>query len=352
MAIATPPTPAHPLLARMAAARAEHPRLRSRDLAAALGVSEAELLDVRVGADVTRLRPDLAQMLEALPAVGRIMTLTRNEAAVHERRGTYTEGSVKGHVGLVVGPDIDLRLFPKSWSAAYRVQVQAGPRRLDSIQVFDAHGTAVQKIYAESESDTAAWEALIEALRHDDQTPGTLEVRPAPAPKGTAIPETFDRDAFLTEWSAMRDTHHFHGLLHSNKLAYGTAFEVAEGRFSRRLPTDVALRLLHAAADDGLSIMVFVGSRGCIQIHTGPVERIVARGGWTNVLDPHFNLHLKQAEVAQAWAVTKPTDDGDVTSVELVDRHGVVVVRFFGTRKPGVPEQPAWRTLVDALPSA
>ena len=112
-----------------------------------------------------------------------------------------------------------------------------------------------------------------------------------------------------------------------------------------------SLQLLEAAAEQALPIMVFVGNRGCIQIHTGPVRRILARGGWTNVLDPDFNLHLKESEVASAWAVSKPTEDGAVTSVELLDAHGTVLVRFFGERKPGKPELVAWRTLVDGLPS-
>jgi putative hemin transport protein len=337
------------LLARADAAKAEHPRLRPRDLALHLGVSEAELLDARVGADVVRLRPDLALLLERLPGVGRVMTLTRNEAAVHERRGTYQKGWVRGHVGLVVGPEIDLRLFPTHWVAAYRVVVHAGTRTLDSIQVFDAHGVAVEKIYAEGDSDRAAWEALIADLTHEDQAPGTFFALAEPAATPPVMAESFDRDAFLSGWAELSDTHHFHGLLRTHQVSYGAAFTVAEGRFTRRLPVSIALSLLEQASETSLPIMVFVGNRGCIQIHTGPVKRILARNGWTNVLDPDFNLHLKDDLVASAWAVSKPTDDGVVTSVELLDENGGVLVRFFGERKPGKPELPAWRALVDGL---
>jgi hypothetical protein len=37
--------------------------------------------------------------------------------------------------------------------------------------------------------------------------------------------------------------------------------------------------------------MCFVGNRGCIQIHTGPVKNIKIMGPWLNVMDPGFNLH-------------------------------------------------------------
>jgi putative hemin transport protein len=53
--------------------------------------------------------------------------------------------------------------------------------------------------------------------------------------------------------------------------------------------------------------------------------------------------------IAQAWLVRKPTDDGIVTSVELFDGSGEVIAMFFGERKPGNPELPAWGTLVSEL---
>ena len=340
------------LATRARALQAEEPRLRARDLAARLGVSEAELLDVRVGADVTRLRPDMRHLLKKMPGVGRVMCLTRNDAAVHERRGTYTKGSMHGRFGLVVGPDIDLRLFPAHWCSAYRVQTQAGNRKLDSIQIFDAHGTASQKIYAESSSNGEAWEALIAELLHEDQSAGQLSVEPIPEAADLSVPEEFDAEGFLEEWAGMQDTHDFFGMLRRSKLPYGTAFAVAEGRFTRRLDTGIAQTLLEKAAEQELPIMVFVGNRGCIQIHTGPVKRIMCRNGWTNVLDPAFNLHLRDELVHRAWAVTKPTSDGPVSSVELIDDQANVLVRFFGERKPGRPELAAWRALVDSLPTA
>jgi putative hemin transport protein len=98
--------------------------------------------------------------------------------------------------------------------------------------------------------------------------------------------------------------------------------------------------------------MVFVGNHGMIQIHTGPVVRIVPTGPWINVLDPDFNLHLREDAVAEAWLVRKPTRDGVVTSVELLDARGGLIATFFGARKPGKPEDPRWRALADGLAAA
>ncbi|OGX91525.1 hypothetical protein BEN49_19590 [Hymenobacter coccineus] len=117
----------------------------------------------------------------------------------------------------------------------------------------------------------------------------------------------------------------------------------------RRVPTAAIDGALRASAAQGLGIMLFVASRGCIQIHTGPAHQIVPTGPWLNVLDPDFNLHLKLEDVAESWVVQKPTADGVVTSLELFDARGRNLLLMFGQRKPGAPELAAWRTLVAAL---
>ena len=71
---------------------------------------------------------------------------------------------------------------------------------------------------------------------------------------------------------------------------------------------------------------------------------------WLNVLDPGFNLHLREDRVANAWIVEKPTSDGVVTSVEAFDGDGELMAMFFGARKPGAPELERWRELVRELP--
>ncbi|MET0530456.1 MAG: ChuX/HutX family heme-like substrate-binding protein, partial [Microvirga sp.] len=61
---------------------------RSRDLATELGVSEAELLASHDGPEVVRLGGEMSDLIHALPELGEVMSLTRNDAAVHEKVGT------------------------------------------------------------------------------------------------------------------------------------------------------------------------------------------------------------------------------------------------------------------------
>ncbi len=333
--------------------RQAEPNLRIRDAAKRLGTSEAALLATRLGKPVTeggveRLTGPWPDIIGAVGGCGETLALTRNDAVVHERHGVYGELSVTGHVGLIVGEDIDLRIFFGPWSHGFAVseETKMGPRL--SLQFFDAQGDAVHKIYATDATDKAAFLALIARFRNAAQSPA-FEAKPAKPAEAPRPDSEIDIGGLRRDWSALQDTHDFFGMLRKFKVAREQAFRLAGSAFAERLPDDAARRLLTIAAETEVPIMVFVGNHGMIQIHTGPVKKLLATGPWFNVLDPNFNLHLREDAVASAWLVRKPSVDGTVTSVELFDKTGELLVSFFGKRKPGVPELETWRALAESL---
>jgi len=317
------------------------PRLRIRDAAARLGSTEAAL--VALGG-ARSLRPDWPALFAALPEVGGIMALTRNDHAVHERHGRFEEVSAgAGHI-LVLGPDIDLRLFPNRWKFGFALE---GER--PSLQIFDAAGHAVHKIFATDATNWAAWARLLDRFAAPDAA-APPEHAPAaePAPAETPV----DGHALRQDWLGLRDTHDFFPLLRRHKATRRQAFRAAGEDLALRLAPGAARATLELAAAREVPVMVFVGNRGAIQIHTGPVRRLVATPGWFNVLDPTFNLHLREAGVAECWRVVKPTEDGAVTSIELLDAAGETVALLFGARKPGQREREDWRALASDVAEA
>ena len=352
-ATATPtPRPAFPAPADVSRLRSEFHRmkteqnLRDRDAAAALGVSEGETVAAFIGEHVVRLRPEFIEIVEALPALGRVMALTRNNAAVHEKDGQYETLSHSGTIGLGLGKDLDLRIFYHQWAYGYAVETPAenGPRR--SLQFFDKAGTAVHKMFLRTHSDVAAYEALVARFRADDQTPGQHVVA-ADAPKAETPDADIDAAAFQRDWLAMTDTHQFFDMLKRHGVSRAQALRLAPDGHAQQVSAASVRTLLEDAASTDLPIMVFVGNAGMIQIHTGPVKNIRVMGPWVNVLDPGFNLHLREDLVDTAWIVRKPTSDGIVSSLELLDASGMVIAMCFGERKPGQPEREDWRqTLV------
>src|SRR3546814_8316419 len=93
--------------------------------------------------------------------------------------------------------------------------------------------------------------------------------------------------------------------------------------------------------------MIFVGSPGMVQIHTGPVTTLKQVGPWFNVLDPGFNLHLRDGDITEAWVVRKPTRDGIVTALEVYDAEGRQIAQMFGERHDGEKELADRRTLME-----
>ncbi len=344
----TTPDPAA-LAAQYDALKESEPKLRIREAAHRLGAAEVQLTALGcANGSATRLQPDPKTLLTDAPAFGRVMALTRNEHAVHERSGPYSEPGIFGPMGQVAGKDIDLRLFLNHWKRLFAVN-ENGRR---SLQIFDAAGRAVHKIYLEETSDVAAFDAFIEKTRHENSAPAE-PVEPVTEPKPDLPDDEIDREALRAGWRGLQDTHEFHGLLRKHHVGRRQALRLVEGEFALPIePASSGERLLHAAAASQLPIMVFVGNPGCIQIHTGPIAKIARYGDWINVLDPDFNLHLRDTAITHAWVVRKPTKDGFVTSVECYDAPGELVIQFFGARKPGQPELEEWRSITALLQTA
>ena len=326
------------------------PKLRIRDAAERLGTSEAALLATQVGQGVTRLRCDLPAIFQGLNALGRVMALTRNEWAVIEKHGVYDQVDIGQQVGLVLTEDIDLRLFPPRFSAAYAEvkPVEGTQRHLRSIQLFGPDGLALHKVYAKKDAQAAAFDALVASLAHPEQTT-RFEHGQAASPKPIKPDDQIDVAGLRQAWLDMQDTHEFFGLLRRFEVAREQSFRLAPEGHALAIPTSCFDTMLELASARELPIMIFVGSPGCIEIHTGPIKRVVEMGDWINVLDPDFNLHLDRRGVATAWIVRKPTADGVVTSLELFDARGELILMAFGARKPGIPEDERWRDLIQTL---
>lgn len=326
------------------------PAARIRDAADELGVSEAELVMTEVDGAARRLEGDWGNLLQRLPALGTVMTLTRNPHVVHEKVGRFESVTVNpghGGIGLVLGPDIDLRIFLRHWRYGFAVAKATKEGVRNSLQFFDETGTAVHKIFLKAESDIGAYEALVEDFAME--APQPLEIAPPPARRAPRPDAEIDVAALRDAWLALKDTHDFVPLLMKQKVQRLQALRLAGADLAAEVPPASLRRTLEWAGTSGAEIMVFVGNRGCIQIHTGPVKNLRAMGPWFNVLDPGFNLHLREDRIVSAWVVRKPTADGVVTSLELFDAEDELIATLFGKRKPGEPERSEWRAFAAAL---
>ena len=325
--------------------KADHPKKYARDLAELLGVSEAELTHARTAEDAVALRPDFKTLLADLEAVGETKSITRNAFAVHEQIGRYENLHLGGHAGLILNPRaLDQRLFPQQWKSAFALHEETTRGERYSIQIFDAHGDAILKIYATPATDMAAWHALIADFRLAE-TPDLAVTPVEPA----ALNLQPDRAAIEQDWRAMTNVHQFFGLLKRHNISRQQAFRAVPEDLAQRVENSALGELLLQAQQDGNEIMIFVGNRGCVQIFTGVIEKLMPMENWLNIFNPTFTLHLMENTIAESWITRKPTADGIVTSLELFAADGTQIAQLFGQRTEGEPEQARWREQIARL---
>jgi len=338
------------LLEKWEALKAENPHIRIRNAAQQMGVSEVELLATKTGQNVTRLRPEFKEILSDLEPLGRLMGLTRNDECVHERKGVYANGSfTSSHAGLFVNEDIDMRIFLSAWSKAYAVTEESEHGTRTSLQFFGKDGEAIHKIYLTKDSDEKAFRALVEKYKSEDQS-GRETTTVIPLDIYEKPDSEIDLESFHKAWKELRDTHDFFGLLKEFELTRTQALRLAPSEYyAQKIDNQASVKLLELASETKTPIMVFVGNRGNIQIHTGRIRKTMWHREWFNVMDPDFNLHLDMSKIASTYIVRKPAEGDIVTSVEVFNEMGDLIVQFFGKRKPGIPELEEWREIVKQL---
>ena len=260
--------------------------------------------------------------------------------------GRYRNQHLNGHAGLILNPrELDLRLFLNHWTSVFAMSETNKRGVRHSIQFFDQQGDALHKVYTTEETDLPAWMALVE--RHLSEENPALALQPTEA--STADETTQDHAKIDGEWRAMTDVHQFFQLLSRNKLTRQQAFRAVGDDLAYQVDNSALSQLLEAAQQQQNEIMIFVGNRGCVQIFTGQIERLMPQEGWINVFNRRFTLHLIEDAIAESWITRKPTKDGIVTSLELFAADGTQIAQLYGQRTEGQPEQTQWREQVAAL---
>ena len=325
----------------------------ARDLANYLNVSEAELTHARVGHDAKRLHGDVRDILTALATVGEVKAITRNEIAVHEHLGEYTNARFNDHAGLILNPRaLDLRFFFSHWASIFALTEETARGIRHSIQFFDLHGDSLHKVYTTDNTHMDAWNTLIDTYLSPENP--VLEITPAKsftdAPVTTALAQQLEQ-----QWRSMTDVHQFFKILQENNLSRQQAFKAVSDDLAYQVDNSALKTLLALAKEVQNEIMIFVGNRGCVQIFTGKIDRLVphqfenSEQVWINIFNPAFTLHLIESEIVESWITRKPTQDGFVTSLELFDSKGQQIAQLYGQRTEGTKEQQQWREQLNAL---
>ena len=312
--------------------------------------------DFRGGAALP-LRSEWADLLREFPRLGRIVCVTRNEAGFHERRGSFEQVDFYDRIGVVLGEEIDLRLFMEQWRYGFAVAEHgadaAAARR--SFRFFDAHGLPILTVGLLEQSNGSEYDSIVRRFMGREPAIGELSP-PVPPPEEwlESTPDAATVAAFRQRWLELEDTAYFGDLLKKFHLSREQGLRLAPEGYARQVDPTALFDVLEESVRRQLRIMIFMRSSGCLQIHTGAVRNLAAerRGGGGDgrvaIADGDFAFELGLEAIGSAWVVRKPTLDGDITSLELFDRLGRNVALFFGKRGRGQTEDFRWRAILGA----
>ncbi|GLR62701.1 hemin-degrading factor [Marinospirillum insulare] len=323
------------------------------DWAALLDSSEGALQACRVGREKVWPLKDILAVLKALPSLGRVLALTRNQGVVNEYKGIYPKpqlgeaGQHAAGIFLDIG-GLDLRLFMGHWHWGCAIEEETAKGKRLSLQFFDKHGSAVHKIFSLEETDLAAWQQLVNEQAITDKTAALPSFTPA---EPVAHPAPVSPNQVAEEWRQMKDVHQFFSLIRRHRITRFSAVQAVPEDLSREVSVDAFQQVVDATAEQKMEIMIFVGSRGCVQIYTGKTQGIKPMRGWLNIFEENFTLHANPDSFFRAFVTRKPQSSGWVTSLEVFDKFGTLLLQMYAKREENGPEQAAWTELLTHLPS-
>ncbi len=352
------------LAERWSALRTAQPGVQPRDAARTLQVSEAELLATNIGKGVTRLNDSNhapREIMRRALDLGNVMALTRSENIVIETTGVASrlkeedqdkpddserQARALNIAGGYLGGPIDLRFQFPAWRYAFAV-VQPGRDGATSrsLQFFDASGQAIHKVYLKNDAAIPVFDKLVADFKMPVQD-APLQVSAAPLKPAAKPDAAIDIKEFHLAWTEMTDVHQFNRIVSEFKMTREQAMRLGPAGTVTRVTPQAIRALLEGAAKQQVALMAFVGNDGITQIYSGKIGKVAAAGGWFNVLDPNFNLHVRDTALRSGYVVRR----AGITSVEFYDDRGDLVVTFFGVRERGKPQPQGWTDLANGLP--
>ncbi len=324
------------LRARWQALREENPKLRIRDAADQLHVSEAALVALGTGESATRLQSNWADLLFEIHRLGPVMGLTRNDHAVHERHGEYSNLKILGDALIARDGGFEAALFLSRWAMGFAVSESGHGQVRQSFQFFDEQGVAVHKIYLTEHSRPEVFKEVVAQFRSADQSDVT-QIGPIETQRANEGMDSLWSSRIVSDWPMCADGKP----LTRPELSLQSAAIQAEP-----LGAGAAEVVLKRAAELAISLVVVVGHSGAVQLHRGPIQKILRTGPWINVLDDAFNLHLRDAQLTSAACIRELTDAGDV-SLYWGDAHHRPVLQIFSEDRSG-----SWEACVKAAVEA
>ncbi|MGJ6123567.1 hypothetical protein QN239_13430 [Mycolicibacterium sp. Y3] len=259
-----------------------------------------------------RLTAGPRTIAQALPALGTVVAVTANDAALLSHTGEYLEPSLPGEALRCDDLSIGLRLG--DFRHAY-----LAPRALSLSSEAGTH-----RAYFTPMSDTL--------------TIGALELSP----------EEPVRHAEPVDWASV-DWHDADQVTHLDALTL-QRYQVLPFSGARRVDPRVLPHLLAHLTEMSVPFTVAVPGGGCLQLHRGRAAMMEDTGSHLSVVFGAARYVVDPAHVAECWVTRMPTATGVTSTVEIYDHSHRCITVFTQTGPLCEHLTSAWGSITAALP--
>ncbi|MBD26097.1 MAG: hypothetical protein CMG46_14030 [Candidatus Marinimicrobia bacterium] len=287
----------------------DNKKLRIRDAASKLNVSEAELLSLKINNDVSYLLiPDFQQFFnKIIDNIDKVMFLIRSDFVVHEKIVSlsdlsYNDGSIISNLDSSC-PIISFD--PKSISYSFfECNCHNEKRELRSFQFFDKYGDAILKIYLKGDK-SAAFERIADFYKINYN----YELQKYIINKKINIVE---QSSFL----------HIDSLVNKKFINNTKIINNDKLRF-----------FLNAFSENEIPIQIHAYGINCIQYHRGIIKNIIDYGPWLNVIDKEFNIHILENKIFKTTILDYKDELNNFYIVNITDINNNLVLGIAGLDK-------------------
>jgi putative hemin transport protein len=304
----------------------QYPKLRDKRLAQKIGISEGELLVLRLGSAAVSLPPAcMHQILVEMCSLGYLLCVNRNNQAISESKGYFTTQALGANeillssdtTSLIIDSTQVSHIFALSATKqhANNKQFHANSTQRHSLQLCNASGYVVAKIYLEEPDKTTSFTSL--TSKFTANTPVITfkqqeHIYKAPEPLDQALAEQLRNCADIAALVKLLSVKNYS--LSTSCIDVVTQVEHLE-----------IVNLLTSASDEDTPIIVKVSNSNAISIYSGTVVRTKATNGCFNVLDERFHLHLYQEKIASVYKIQLACNFANLEILESATSTGEIV---------------------------
>ena len=287
------------------------------------------------------LRPPFYELLAALPKLGSMYACTSNQSASLVRYGTYWEQWPGGKEWRGGASSSNVRHLMHRWRSA--VLQQSEEQR--SLRFFDDFGVLLHEVRLQEPASFGSFDSAMAGYLTARE--GTA-YRPRWQPRATSAAD-IDITALCRAWDSIAYLGEFSGLLRSFGLSRTQAFRCIGAERATLVSKAAVAALLCSAVEERLPLRVLVNSSGALQTHGSIFRKLHQEGSWLRLEKPHASFQVNLADLASAWVVKRPTQRGEVLSLEIFDAEERTIALFLYHGASDHPDYQKWRARLSKL---